>query len=348
LILESDPSTVAASTRTLLVDPDHPDRSILDEAARILRSGGLVAFGTETVYGLGADATSPAAVARIFEAKGRPAYNPLIVHAATAEMARRCVSAWPEPAERLAQRFWPGPLTLVLPRSAMIPDIVTAGRATVAVRVPAPAVARELIARAGRPLAAPSANRSTGVSPTLARHVLDDLDGRIDLILDSGATTHGLESTVLDLTPQPPRLLRPGALPVALLEEALGGVAIEQGVILATDRPSSPGQLAIHYAPRTPAIRVGDPDAFAQIAWPGRSALVVIGYRAWPNPPGNVPRIDLDTPEATGRSLYALLRDLDAKGLDLIVIVPPPDQPEWQAIRDRLWRATRERFRAED
>ncbi len=175
----------------------------------MLRRGGLVAFATETVYGLGADATDPAAVTGIFEAKGRPAVNPLIVHADGLEMARSCVASWPEEARILAEACWPGPLTLVLPRSARIPNVVTAGRETVGIRVPDTRVARLLIARTGRPVAAPSANRSTGISPTLARHVLKDLDGRIDLILDSGPTALGLESTVVDLSRDSPRLLRP-------------------------------------------------------------------------------------------------------------------------------------------
>ena len=188
----------------------------------MLRRGGLVAFATETVYGLGADATDPAAVTRIFEAKGRPDANPLIVHADGPDMARSCVANWPDEARLLAEACWPGPLTLVLPRSARIPDVVTAGLETVGVRVPDTRVARSLIARAGRPVAAPSANRSTGISPTLARHVLKDLDGRIDLILDSGPTALGLESTVLDLSRDSPRLLRPGPFSREFLAETLG------------------------------------------------------------------------------------------------------------------------------
>ena len=201
---------MAVTTRVIPVDPDEPDAGALAEAADILRGGGLVAFATETVYGLGADATNPEAVARIFEAKGRPSFNPLIVHADSTAMARRLVAGWPDEAEVLARCFWPGPLTLVLPRSGIIPDVVTAGRETVGVRVPRPEVARRLIAAAVCPVAAPSANRSTGISPTLASHVLRDLDGKVDLILDSGQTAVGLESTVVDLTLRQPRVLRPG------------------------------------------------------------------------------------------------------------------------------------------
>src|ERR1044071_7290579 len=172
------------------------NHEMIAQAVEILRGGGLVAFPTETVYGLGADATNPAAVARIFEAKGRPASTPLIVHAHPLEMVLSCVTAWPPSAQRLAEKIWPGPLTLVLPRAPLIPDIVTAGRDAVGVRIPGSNVARALIARTGRPIAAPSANASMRVSPTLAKHVLKDLDGKIDLILDGGQTRLGLESTV--------------------------------------------------------------------------------------------------------------------------------------------------------
>ncbi len=203
-------------TRVLQVDRDEPDPAAISEAARVLRAGGLVAFATETVYGLGADATNPEAVARIFEAKGRPSTNPLIVHVADKADALACVAEWPGRADRLADRFWPGPLTLVLPRSSIIPDIVTAGQETVGVRVPRSGVARWLILEAGCPVAAPSANRSTGISPTEARHVLKDLDGKVDLVLDSGPTGVGIESTVLDLsgtehpTAPPARCCDPG------------------------------------------------------------------------------------------------------------------------------------------
>src|SRR5579864_4916197 len=191
----------------LTVDPQAPDAAAIAEAAALLRAGGLVAFPTETVYGLAANALSADAVSRIFAAKGRPAGNPVIVHVADAAGARALVDDWPAAAERLAERFWPGPLTLVLPRSRQVPDLVTAGGSTVGVRVPAHPVALALLHACGLPLAAPSANRSTRLSPTRAAHVLGDLGDRIDLLLDGGATPGGLESTVLDLTAAPPRLL---------------------------------------------------------------------------------------------------------------------------------------------
>ena len=244
------------ATRLIAVDPDQPDPDVLDLAAEILRQGGLVAFATETVYGLGAIATDPAAVARIFAAKERPAINPVIVHVASIAQAKRCTSDWTATAETLARLFWPGPLTMVVDRSAIIPDAITAGHNTVGVRAPATNVARGLIERTGQPLAAPSANLANRISPTRAEHVLADLDGRIDLIIDSGPTSLGLESTVLDLTTQPPCVLRPGPISSQELEAALGQSVVEDRATISHDRLSSPGQLPIHYAPATRSFRV--------------------------------------------------------------------------------------------
>ncbi|MEO6809690.1 MAG: L-threonylcarbamoyladenylate synthase [Isosphaeraceae bacterium] len=327
-------------TRTILIDRDEPDPALIEEAAQVLRAGGLVAFGTETVYGLGADATNPEAVARIFEAKGRPAFNPLIVHAHGLTMARQCVAHWPDVAEHLARRWWPGPLTLVLPRSALIPDIVTAGRNTVGVRVPHPGVARALIERTGRPIAAPSANRSTGISPTLAQHVLDDLDGKIDLILDSGPTDVGLESTVLDLSSDRPRILRPG--PISALDLNISFDVNPAPPLTSGASFASPGLMSTHYAPRTPAVRVHR-DALPRFPWPETAALLVFDAPLPPDAsiPIGVVRHDLPNPIEAGRRLYALLHACDNAGFPLIVVVPPPDRPEWSAVRDRIERATR-------
>ncbi|MFL5899451.1 MAG: L-threonylcarbamoyladenylate synthase [Solirubrobacterales bacterium] len=330
------------TTRILPIDPHRPDPSALEEAARVLKRGGLVAFATETVYGLGADATDPGAVARIFEAKGRPSFNPLIVHVGDTTMARACVEAWPDRARVLADAFWPGPLTLVLRRSTCIPDVVTAGRDTVGVRIPGPAVARRLIERAGRPIAAPSANRSNGISPTLARHVLEDLDGRIDLVLDSGPTTVGLESTVVDLTSADPTILRPGPVTPSEIERAMGVRVVSSGGP-GTDPGgprTSPGQLAIHYAPRTRALRVEDAGALEGFSWPRRSALVVVGGHDLADPPALIRRFDLETPEEAARDLYRVLHECDALSVEVVVVVLPPDNPEWLAVRDRLGRAT--------
>ncbi len=329
------------TTRVIAVDPDRPDPAAIAEAAAILRRGGLVAFATETVYGLGADATDPAAVARIFEAKGRPATNPLIVHVADETAARASVAAWPPRAATLARRFWPGPLTLVLPRSPLIPDVVTAGQDTVGVRVPRPEVARALIRAAGRPIAAPSANRSTGISPTEARHVLKDLDGRVDLILDAGPTAVGLESTVLDLSGDLPRVLRPGTVTSEQLAEALGETVagrLDPGEIAEVAR--SPGLMAVHYAPRTPTYRWESPESLMTPPG-GPHAVLIIGP---PRPAGladPVTTARLESPEGAARDLYRVLHDWDALGLDAILILPPPDEPRWRAVRDRVWRASR-------
>jgi L-threonylcarbamoyladenylate synthase len=332
---------VSTTTRVIAIDAYDPDPVILEEAAETLKQGGLVAFATETVYGLGADATDPAAVARIFEAKGRPAFNPLIVHAHDTSMAGGCVAEWPEAVDLLAKAFWPGPLTLVLPRSGRIPDIVTAGLDTVGVRVPRPAVARRLIELAGRPVAAPSANRSTGVSPTLAQHVLDDLDGRVDLILDSGQTAVGLESTVLDLTTRRPHILRPGPITASEITHVLGGEHVLPPHDPEAHGPhTSPGQTPIHYAPRTRAVRVDAAADLTTFEWPARAALVVVGRHTLPSLPAGLRRFNLPTPEAAARELYVVLRRCDALQLEQIVVLPPPDHPEWSAVRDRLRRAT--------
>jgi len=336
---------MASTTEVVTVDPNRPDPAVIERAAELLRRGRLVAFATETVYGLGADATNPEAVARIFEAKGRPSFNPLIVHASGTEMARSCVADWPELADALALQFWPGPLTLVLPRAGIIPDIVTAGRATVGVRVPSPLVAQDLIERVGRPIAAPSANRSTGISPTLASHVLHDLDGRVDLILDSGQTDVGLESTVIDLTTRQPHILRPGPIKAIDLEHIAGPLRVHEGATVTADPAgplTSPGQMAVHYAPRARTVRVDEPDDLTRLDWPHRAALVVFGDPLLPSlPAGLGHRFHLADPDTAARDLYVVLHQCDALGVALIAIVPPPDRPEWHAIRDRIGRASR-------
>lgn len=331
-------------TRVLTVDRDWPDSASLDQAAEVLSRGGLVAFATETVYGLGAMAMEPAAVARIFEAKGRPSFNPLIVHVADIGQARQCTSDWPDVARPLAERFWPGPLTLVLPRSGIIPDLVTGGLETVGLRVPATGVALGLIGRLGHPLAAPSANRSNRISPTRAEHVLADLEGRVDLILDSGPTTLGLESTVLDLTSIPFRILRPGPIGLAELGQYLGDEAlVGMGKHAATsDRaPQSPGMLPIHYAPRTTALRFESVDDLDRLPKAGSEAILVLGRHLLPESIPSDRALILADPAEAAPQLYAALHRLDAMGLDRIVVLMPPDRPEWTAIRDRLLKATR-------
>jgi L-threonylcarbamoyladenylate synthase len=333
------------TTRTLSIATDDPDPAAIEQAAELIRGGGLVAFATETVYGLGADATSAEAIDRIYWAKGRPGTNPLIVHIDTIDRGRFCVADWPEHAEILARAFWPGPLTLVLPRSEAIPDAATAGLATVGIRMPRPASARRLVAAAGLPIAAPSANRSNRLSPTTAAHVLQDLDGRIDLILDSGPTDVGLESTIVDLTTREPRILRPGPITGAELQHVLKGLHVRhaEGESSAVDASMlSPGRMPVHYAPRTRTVRVRSVEQLDRIDWPERSALVVLGsHERSPEVPDSVHEFDLSTPELAARELYATLHACDALDLELIVILPPADLPEWQAIRDRVQRASK-------
>ena len=292
----------------------------IQEAAQILRSGGLVAFPTETVYGLGANALDAAAVAKIFEAKGRPETSPLIVHASSIQMARTLVTEWPREAEELAQRWWPGPLTLVLPKVPQIPDIVTAGLGTVGVRVPAHPLALELIEAAGLPLAAPSANRFGELSPTTAAHVRAAFGDSIP-VLDGGPTRVGIESTVVSIADGRITLLRPGMI-------ALG--EIERAVTPAGAHPS-PGMAARHYSPRTPLLLVDTPsempDRRGAYVWWNTSGLTARSLRM-PN-----------DPVAYAHRLYGVLHDLDEEHWPWIAVETPPDAAGWAAIADRLKRA---------
>jgi L-threonylcarbamoyladenylate synthase len=325
------------------VDPASPQPAGIEQAAAVLRAGGLVVFPTETVYGLGANALDPAAVARIFAAKGRPANNPLIVHVGDAAAAWRVASAWPEVAARLAGRFWPGPLTLVLPKRVEVSDAVTAGGPTVAVRVPAHPVALALLRAAGIPVAAPSANPSGQLSPTRAEHVWRGLDGRVDLILDGGPTSGGIESTVLDVSSSPPKLLRPGLIGPAELEAVIGPIArtpprpASEGEV-----PASPGMLPRHYAPRT-KLFCDEAGGHARV-----ESLSKLGLRVgWLPFKDELPRempgvVSVQLPrEAAGYAacLYDALHRLDEAGLDAIVVEMPPADADWLAVRDRLRRA---------
>jgi L-threonylcarbamoyladenylate synthase len=329
------------ATLVLPVDRLDPDPAAIARAAGILRAGGLVAFPTETVYGLGANALDESAVGRIFAAKGRPADNPVIVHAHDVEAARRLTADWPEAANRLAARFWPGPLTLVLPRSDRVPAIVTAGGWTVAVRVPAHAVALALIRACGLPVAAPSANRSNRLSPTRAQHVLAGLDGRIDMLLDAGPTSGGLESTVLDLTCALPRLLRPGLVSPGEIEAVIGPIG--GSVSESTTAPlKSPGLHVRHYAPRTPLECVAEDggnhvrrlrDSGLRVGWLTYLPISDLGH--------GVKTVVLpDEPRGYAAALYAALHEMDAAGLDRIVVALPPRHEQWMAVLDRLQRAS--------
>lgn len=327
-------------TDVLIVDPLHPDPDVIATAAARLQAGGLVAFPTETVYGLGAHALDRAAVRRVFEAKGRPSSDPLIVHVALLAQVRELTIEIPETARILAARFWPGPLTLVLKRSSVVPDEVTAGLDTVAVRVPAHPVARALIDRAGVPVAAPSANLFSRPSPTHADHVLHDLDGRIDVVIDAGATPVGVESTVVDLAHGTPTILRPGATTIDMLRELLPDTRMAMPAGPGSDGAMpSPGLLERHYSPRAPlTLYEGDGAVAALIR--DAAAAARAGQRIGlllasddPGGPDGPARDDRDTALArthtkyVGSSrdlatvashLYASLRALDALGLDAI------------------------------
>jgi len=289
----------------------------LQRAAELIRAGRLVAFPTETVYGLGANALDAEAVARIFAAKGRPRTSPLIVHVASLEMARELAAAWPDSAEKLAGRYWPGPLTLVVPKCAIIPDIVTAGLPTVGLRMPAHPLALELIRAAGVPIAAPSANRFTELSPTAAEHVHREL---ADYVLDGGPARVGIESTVLSLAAEP-LLLRPGVIPLPALEEIIGPVAIAEQPDVGPH--ASPGMHARHYRPHTPLYLL----SAAAPSPPGRGAWLRIGEEM----PAD--------PLAYAAALYDALHRLDSAGFDWIAVERPPDTPEWAGVLDRLRRA---------
>jgi L-threonylcarbamoyladenylate synthase len=322
------------------------DAAAIGEAADLIRRGGLVAFPTETVYGLGANVLDAAAVHRIFEAKGRPATNPIIVHIGSVNQLAVLTNLPPVVELRLnklTERFWPGPLTLVLPKAAAVPEIVTAGGPTVGVRAPAHPVALALLRDAGVPLAAPSANRSTELSPTTAEHVLRSLDGRIDLILDGGPTSGGIESTVLDLTTEPPRVLRPGLVTPGEIEAVMGPIRWPQAPV--AHAPSlplpSPGMMQKHYAPRAPLELVdGDGRSRAAVLTSGGQR---VGWLTWPGTPEVVGPVRIDMPVEPARyaaKLFAVLHDLEMAGVARIVVARPPDGEDWLAIRDRLRRAS--------
>lgn len=290
----------------------------LTRAAERIRQGGLVAFPTETVYGLGANALDVAAVERLYRAKERPWASPLIVHVADEAMARSVTSDWPRAADLLATRFWPGPLTLIVKKAEIVPDLVTAGLASIGVRMPSHPIALELIRRAGVPIAAPSANRFSQISPTTAEHVRAGLGDRIDLILDGGPTSVGIESTVVSLIRKPPTILRPGMITQEQLEAAAG--TRFEGEVNLPRLEESPGQHPRHYAPRTPFYILEEGATV-----PGGRGRVL-----------NLP----DNPNAFAAELYARLHMADSEGWEWIAVRQPPDTPEWAGILDRLRRAS--------
>ena len=334
--------------------PDPATAAALTAAAEKLANGQLVAIPTETVYGLAADAMDPDAVAQIFHAKGRPATNPLIVHVSDESMAQTLVSQWPDIAQKAAAAFWPGPLTLVVPKADAVPDIVTAGGRTVALRCPSLNVTHQLIKLSQRPLAAPSANRSEAVSPTTAHHVLEGLGNRIGMILDNGPCEHGLESTVLDCTVNPPKILRPGPISAVQLEQTLGikicsSEAETGGAGQGSEADTalrSPGTQPRHYAPQTQLTLSKDaPSEIPQLIHEGHR----VGWLC-NSPEDNAVQTLAASPDVLvipmpsdpagyARSLYATLHALDQRGLDRLIVDAVPPGPEWAAVRDRLKRA---------
>jgi L-threonylcarbamoyladenylate synthase len=308
------------------------DPAEIERAARLLRAGRLVAFPTETVYGLGANALDPEAVARIYAVKGRPPNSPLIVHVSSVEMAQSLVSNWPDTADRLARSFWPGPLTLVVDKQPIVPAIVTAGLATVGLRMPAHPVALALMRAAGVPLAAPSANRFTQLSPTTADHVRRSLGSDVDLILDGGPCQVGIESTVLSLAGAKPILLRPGGISRIELEAVIGPISTSAEI--SSGAHPSPGMHPRHYSPRTRLLLVNDGKV------PETGQGIYLQHEHQPSRPDiKTIQMPFDAPEYAA-ALYDKLHEADAAGYDWIAVDIPPDTPEWEAIRDRLRRAS--------
>jgi L-threonylcarbamoyladenylate synthase len=309
----------------------------------LLAAGDVVALPTETVYGLAANALNADAVRRIYEVKGRPAHNPIIVHVNGARMARQCAAAWPEPAQRLAEAFWPGPLTLVVPRAAIIPEIVTAGGRTVGVRWPSHPFMQAVMAACGFPLAAPSANLSNQLSPTNADHVRRQLGNRIRLIVDGGQAQVGIESTVVDVTGSAPCVLRPGMIHGAALAAVIERLDPGPGDV--TGQLRSPGRLPKHYAPQARLVVLAwsdDPDLHRQLRDHGIAAsrVHVVAHTHIPSGAGlaSVSVIPHDA-AAYARALYAELHRCDASNPEAIVMEAVPVRAEWQAIADRLERA---------
>lgn len=345
-------------TRVLTVDPAAPDPQIIAEAAAVIRAGGLVAFPTETVYGLGASALDEQAVARIFHAKERPATDPIIAHIADLRQIDVLARDVPPAAHALARRFWPGPLTLVVLRRPVVPANLSAGRATVAVRMPAHPVALALITASGVPIAAPSANRFSRPSPTTAAHVIDDLDGRIDMVLDGGSTHIGIESSVVDLTVDPPMLLRPGGVTITALRQVLPELTFAPRYV-ATDGEAlpAPGMLLRHYAPNAPlTVVAGDyAAALARIRTEAQAAInagLRVGVLAFDEdapaltdlPVRIVQLGPAANPEVVAQRLFAALRAIEQTGVDLILVRDPGQEGLSLAIRDRLVRAAEGRI----
>ena len=317
-----------------------PDAASIDEAADRLRSGDVVVVPTETVYGLAASTSDASAISRIFTLKSRPADNPLIAHVLDEAQACSVVSGWDDRCRALAEHFWPGPLTMILPRRPVVPAIAAGGRDTLAVRSPAHPVARAVLTALGTPFSAPSANRSNMISPTRASHVVDDYrtvqeaDGL--LVLDGGECEFGIESTVLDLTTSDPTILRPGSIPSTEIESLLGSVACVQP----NTQIHAPGTASRHYAPRTPMHLLHRDEILGIIqSQDEHLGVIVFGSDLPSSRVHSIHRLP-DSPDSYAERLYSTLRSLDGMGLDRILVEHPPDTTGWDAVRDRLQRGS--------
>jgi L-threonylcarbamoyladenylate synthase len=330
-------------TLVLRVSSDNPEELSISQAVKVLRAGGLVAFPTETVYGLGADAMNPKAVENVFQAKGRPSDNPLIVHVGEPSQVEKFARQVPELGRRLAEKFWPGPLTLVVPRHDAVSDKVTAGLDTVAIRMPDHPVALAMLRSFDGGVVAPSANLSGSPSPTTADHVFHDLEGRIDLILDGGSTRIGVESTVVDVTVDPPIILRQGGLTEEMIRETIGDIAITQSQDLLK---RSPGTRYRHYAPKAKLVlvRKGDSTNLARLAEEFHADGQLIGVIAHTLKKPKMTNIGFweevnGDPAEFAKSLFGLLRDLDEKGVAVIVVEMLDESGIGRAVMDRLKKA---------
>jgi L-threonylcarbamoyladenylate synthase len=325
-----------------------PSAENIARAADLLRHGGLVAFPTETVYGLGADARNADAVAKIFAAKGRPQDHPVIVHLAGTDQLEQWAAEVPESARALAEKFWPGPLTMVLKRAARVNDAITGGQDTIGLRIPAHPVAQQLLRAFGYGIAAPSANRFGRISPTTAAHVREEFAGKADrgraevvgIILDGGPSAFGIESTILDLSRGRPVLLRPGGISAAEISAVLG-VEIEAAAQSgAANQPRAPGMLESHYAPSTPLSLIKNDSLQGEISQAGPAGIAVLAFGK--APPGFARKCWIEAPrEASSyaHALYANLRALDAQGCARMLVETPPEDAAWAAVNDRLHRA---------
>lgn len=330
----------------ILVDRNKPDERAIARAVAVLLSGGLVAFPTETVYGLGALALDPKGLARIFAAKGRPTHHPLIAHVTGIAQAKTLIEPWPKLAELLATAYWPGPLTLIGNRSSIVPPELTGGHPSVAVRAPAHPVALALIEAVGAPLAAPSANKYQGISPTSAAHVVASLGNEVDLVLDAGSCAQGVESTVVDVTGEAPRILRPGPLSLKSLRKVASSIVLADETTDDDAMRASPGMDRRHYAPHAKLVVVESTMVAVELA---KQVLMRdeerVALMLWDHHPDAMAHVVRTMPVRAAdyaRELYATLHELDALGVQIIIVQQVPEASEWDAVRDRLARASEE------